>query len=683
MSKKFTKKANPDLEDRVNNEKWPDRSPLWSTLTPGQKWSRIKSYNSARRARGKPPIPNPYQRDEQGKYKGKEHVNPDGSLSLTPKPPSFVPGLNKSIKSNAFFKRLLDSGYTSTTIKPVIDKYSSELDKVIENAPGINWEALEGDELDIIDDQQLIDALNDYEANNPFISGGKRKEVTGGTKDSDPKTRRVGQEDQVEAPSTEQANITPISDEMVGSIPGAAAEMEVDLAAAVGSGGPSGINNMPATTNIFIDRPISVAGGYTIEFSKVHHVLSYGFSNEIKLLRAQAGTAPNIVPALYGITTSLLNIPWDRLFYYLNPGEQFSLAKGARATRARVKIVQQKVRVAFETNTTTNALATLNQNVFGEKVIGLNTNQDVRIGTVHIASVSPAPENMKPATIRFPTAADMNAIDTRMYGQPQSAGAAFTTTVPAQPFEIPIHYNKYAASLNTAAGAAAPNPQVKSVGWPDLSKHAIKYDMAAMAHKTIVDETYVFKDAPISGQLPYVEYMTGAINGVDYTNCVFNDHDVGKEFNKSSIGSISNYVTSNPSETQTALTTNMSNYDAKVTVTNFRTMIPLEKVQWTKNIDTNRNTGNYVQPSIHVGVSKVPRFTPEGDATLLSPDSWTDVQAYYIVTAELQVFVPYEHSSTHYGEWHKHISNIDMATNEFAVPDIPIRMGHYPTTTGL
>jgi len=692
---KYKKVPNPDLEDRVKNEKWPDRNPNWPTLTSGQKWARIKSYNSARRSRGKPPIPNPYNKDKEGKHVGEEFKNPDGSLSLTPKPPTFVNTVNKSIRNNPFFKQLLDTGYTTTTIQPVIQRYASELDDMIANAPAIDWDNLQGEELDYINDSELMDVMDKIDSTTPLsISGGnKRKEIGDGTQSvpgNEHKLQKVGDRTTTST-TTYSPHNDALDEEMPNALPGTGDNMDTDFGVQGASSGgpassgkyaPAGLAHAVAEDNIYVDRPISVKGGYMIRFGKVHRMLTYGFSSEILELRPQAGTTPNVVPALMAVSSSLATIPWDRAFYYLNPGEQASLPDGSKAHACHIRIVQRNPRVAFETNSSDTSLATLNQNKFGIKAVGLNTKEDIRMCNVTLTA-GDSPDNMKPSALALPTSAQMNTIDIGMYGVSQVANSetGFNTVVPCQPFMIPMHYNKYAAFVNVGQWPGASGPAQQYVGWYDVSKHIAQYDMGAMIGKDIVNESYTFKDAPLKAQIPYVEYMLGSLGGVNYANCVFNDHNIGKEFNKTSITSIDNYPDSNPSETQTALSTTKDNYDSRVTVTNFRTNIPLEKVQFTKNIDSNRDTSCYVQPSIHVGISPVPRLSPQGDTTLLKPDSWTDVQAYYEITATLEVFIPYEHSCTHFGQWHKGISDVDMATAETTVPDIPIRMGHYPTTT--
>ena len=636
--------------NRASPDNWPDQRANWRQLSTSQKAYAIKQYNTYRKNHNLPTIRNPFRKAGPSADNPKYHIK-EGT-ELAKKFPNYV-GVET-----------ITPATSNTQLQPDLSVRAWVQQKQQQAIEKFEMQELEGYFKDPQWQQGVLDILKSASlsvGSNPGTSGEKRT----GDPAVTPAAKKVS-DSTTSAPSPATTTATA----MPSSLPGTGDNHDNDIAMAEGEGAgrqySGGFAVATAEKNIHVDRPLTVNGGYMIKFQKVHRMLSYGLAADLLPL----------TPAVVGInvmTSSLAGIPWDSLFYYLNPGEQASLPPGSRAMHAHVKIVQRNPRVAFETNATVGDLATLNQNKFGLKAIGLNKLQDIRMADVVVTAVGTAPANMVPTGIALETVASRNLLDTAMYGVAQSA-AAFKDTIPAQPFMIPIHYNKYAGFFNTIDGVANVTP----VGWYDVSKHIDQYDMGAMVGQDIVNMSYKFRDAPLEPQLPFIEYLSGTIGGVNYTNLTFNDHNTNKEFNQSNITSVSNLNTSAPTETQTIKTTSRAAYDNLTNATGFRSLVPLEKVQFTRNIDSDRSTSEYVQPSIHVGISPVPRLTPNSTTIGIQPASWTDVQAYYEVTATLEVFVPYEHHSTYSNVFHKPLHKVNMADGNMPVGNVPIRFGHYP-----
>lgn len=74
-----------------------------------------------------------------------------------------------------------------------------------------------------------------------------------------------------------------------------------------------------------------------------------------------ANTAPVRTTKIYGLLTSLVNIPWDKPYFYLTPGEFHLLPKTSIVTKVQCQVVYRNTRQAFETNASTTSTATLNQ----------------------------------------------------------------------------------------------------------------------------------------------------------------------------------------------------------------------------------------------------------------------------------------------------------------------------------
>lgn len=649
-----------NIANRASPDNWPDQRANWNQLSTSQKAYTIKQYNVFRKNNNLPTIRNPYRKGVTGPD-SKRYTIPKGS-ALAKQYPNYE-GVE--------------------TITPATTNIQLQPDMSVGQwvAKQQQFEIQQLQEL--FKDPNFVNALFDTSSSSS-LSVGNNPGTSGVSS-----TKRPGDSNVTSAPkkvsstttTTSAATPSPISStsgpsstssSSMARAPGTGNDTDMDVAMAEGEGAgrqySGGFATGIAESNPYVDQPLTVNAGVTIKFQKVHRMLSYGLANELL----------GLTPAVAGVevmTSSLAGIPWDVPFFYMNPGEQASLEPGARAISAHIKIVQRNPRVAFETNATTGDLATLNQNKFGLKAIGLNKVQDIRMADVVVTGVATAPANMVPNGIALETVASRNLLDLAMYGVSQ-ANASFDLTIPAQPFMIPLHYNKYAGFFNTIDGVTNATP----VGWYDISKHVIQYDMGTMVGQDIVNMSYKFKDAPLRPQLPFIEYLSQTIGGVNYANMVFNDHDTNKEFNLSNITSANNLTTSNPSETQAAKTTTRNNYDALVGATGFRTLVPLEKVQFCRNIDSDRHTSEYVQPSIHIGISPVPRLTPNSTTIGIQPNSWTDVQAYYEITATLEVFIPKEHHCTFANTWHKPLHRVRMADGNMPVGNVPIRFGHYPQT---
>ena len=76
-----------------------------------------------------------------------------------------------------------------------------------------------------------------------------------------------------------------------------------------------------------------------------------------------------IIPPLAGqlngekqryITTFLANIPWEKPYMYMTPGEYELLGPGATCKSVKITIIHRGNRIAFETASSATALATLN-----------------------------------------------------------------------------------------------------------------------------------------------------------------------------------------------------------------------------------------------------------------------------------------------------------------------------------
>ena len=135
-----------------------------------------------------------------------------------------------------------------------------------------------------------------------------------------------------------------------------------------------------------VERPLSNrTDTFVRHYRKVHRFFTYGLSYEaLETAHIRGGTLTDSF-----ITTPFAEIPWNRLFMYMNPSEYSLLPAGTRVTKCHVKITQRNVRVAFQTNNSGTGLATLNQNknaVYADSLIQYGAGQNVHPSSFGVAN---------------------------------------------------------------------------------------------------------------------------------------------------------------------------------------------------------------------------------------------------------------------------------------------------------
>lgn len=116
-----------------------------------------------------------------------------------------------------------------------------------------------------------------------------------------------------------------------------------------------------------LPKPIISVHDHVRYYRKVHRFFTYGYA--YKTLEFPSDSI--------SMTTPLAQIPWDWLHFYINPAEFSQLPNQASVNNVKVSVYQRNVRVAFPTNSTANALATLNQNKNIIYAHGLNKKCDI------------------------------------------------------------------------------------------------------------------------------------------------------------------------------------------------------------------------------------------------------------------------------------------------------------------
>ena len=252
-------------------------------------------------------------------------------------------------------------------------------------------------------------------------------------------------------------------------------------------------------------------------------MLFYGIAyTNLDLLNKVAGTPTPVSTGNRVIITPLMEVPWDKIYFYLTPGELNALPIGTQVLSARISIVQRNTRVGFSTATSDSKFATFNQNKFGVSAVGLNTK--VRGATYHIEVTS----DMVPTSAAIidrvngavSTLDDYAEHDLDLYGVDQS-NAAFNTTVPIHPFGLrsnpPIYFG--VQSINQATSTAE-----TQIGWKNLAEHVDEWDMNLTVGEEVINMSYNFHHCPIKTNLRPGDNLTVAASKA-YT---YGSEDVGQ-----------------------------------------------------------------------------------------------------------------------------------------------------------
>jgi hypothetical protein len=430
-----------------------------------------------------------------------------------------------------------------------------------------------------------------------------------------------------------------------GQIPSTSAEGPLGSAreGATGTnpGAPAGLAGDGGQNIQPVPRPQFRRNEHTLVFEKVHRLVSYGFANTI--VPTTAATDPYVY-----MSTSMAEIPWDRPFFYLTPGEYLMLPDGCHVKHVSIKIIQRNPRVAFEVNATTSGLATLNQNKFGSYALGLNKS----IYGVNRRYQTEDGAPMVPTTFAAAeVGGSYTGLDTALYGVANTV-AAFRTagaagSVPAAIFgtvcALPYYYN----AVSQAANTTAPLPTA-DVGWQHFQAHCQDYDAGTMVGQTILESEYTPHIAPLTAPLETIFRNNNTVapstvrtSNLNNTRCGMQTDHTGLpvDADPAAIANVQQYV---GNATGVAVGTVFTVADSMPTPTGLTLTNAgnrLKRMEKSQQImfDTGEHQHQQAQPSVHVGIRAVPALTASADGTVIQPTVFTDVQMYYEVHAKMTV----------------------------------------------
>lgn len=444
----------------------------------------------------------------------------------------------------------------------------------------------------------------------------------------------------------------------------AAKTMELPGTSSGGNSDPDTGN--PSVENAVIPKPISVYGNNTMVFRKNHSFLSYGLA--WRMVKANTdGTG-------YLTTTSLMSIPVDKPWFYMSPSEFKLLLPNTKVKHVRVQIVMRNPRTAFETAASTTTLATMNQNKFFAKGVGLNlktrgVDRKLIFGSGSEAMINKGAEILDQQT-------DQKLVEI-MYG------SATNTTALREGFDfLPYSYLNLPHMNNRyfCLAKSIQNDKTDVSGWYRLNEFIDKEDASFAIGTKVIDYSY----EPSMGvlTLPHDYYMNdgywGSSNSKTNTDLELSDFRNSMNARKLNVDLDAGEIKLSAPNISDIDTDEMKEIcNQKLWKSAY--YCPIDKNHYIKRGINGMHVPN-AQPSVHVGIYPVPRLTTT-DLTD-KPQHFTDVEVQWDISCELVCESTMEAHLTHYETNHvrpedAHFVGNHLSTHECFDTSVSTFMGMY------
>lgn len=374
-----------------------------------------------------------------------------------------------------------------------------------------------------------------------------------------------------------------------------------------GTGKPQSLESGADRTEIYIARPLNPKTIVLTTFVKQHKFLTFGIAS--KILPVEIAAVPNSHDAhtIYYGTTALAQIPVHKPILYMNPSEFNLLPNGAEILEVTCKIVQRNALLSFQTNASTSALATLNQNKNGVYCIGLNkTGYGMDRRYVAFDANEPMiPTQTAPAAYAFVANPAYEGLSEDLYGV-NNDNVNFAGSLPKHQFGQFTTIKNYFCMTQTDKYRG---------GWPNLQSKIVEYDAGAMVGEQIIHYKYNPVMSPIK---PPQDYLPCQI-----------PQSSNQQYNHNAMQSEMEVIQIN----QTGQTFNNLVYSK-----GNRNKIDVVYDQYTdieKSQHLIRGIGGHIkpqiQPSLHVGIQPVPALTTKSIVSGDTNSNFTDTRSYFDV----------------------------------------------------
>lgn len=542
----------------------PIERPNWSRLNRGQRLYSYREWNKARIARNLPPVPFPENQPYQ------PAVSPISSAPTSQPDPSPDIQVDDSVPDGFFDESFSDDDLPENS--PLFSNGDSPFHASIPDIP------------DTEDD--------DYPPDNQMAGAGTPNQTPHSTNQTPPNSQG-----------------TPVSKRLRGRsrLPGTGG----------GGGAASDVAGLDPTP---IPRPMTVSNQEVRMFKKVHRFISFGLA--YKQIDIERTVGANTWSDSF-IITPLAEIPWDRLFMYMNDSEFKLLPPGSSVKHMSVTVRSENVRIAFPTNSTTSNLATLNQNKFLRTAVGLRqTLQGVNVKPADF--VDDKPMEVSAITELKNDDTDYAYYVNNFYGHPNNSDE-WEKLLPRHQLGMPIPLQHYYAMVTQK------DDQTNS-GWPCLQEFVKEVEADSKAGEVILHMDYTPKIGLI--KQPIVNIYTGLPSGKSGINQVQIIDGTGQSLPKVSVITMKSHKPDARAETSIECDQNWGTADS------YKISQVIEKSQ---SIVPGLDPINFhaqTIPSLHVGLQPVIALTTSV-INNESVDNYTDSQAYFEVTCECHVETAY------------------------------------------
>nr|ARV85906.1 structural protein [Planococcus citri densovirus] len=368
-------------------------------------------------------------------------------------------------------------------------------------------------------------------------------------------------------------------------------------------------------------------------YRKVHRFTTFGLA--YKPIQISRGFESNTWTDVF-MTTPLAEIPWNRLFMYMNPSEYSLLPSGSSVIDLHIKIRQRNVRVAFQTNSTTSELATLNQNknaIFADGLLQYAGGENVA-PTAFAANQAMIPTAI---TTELTNSAYNQFVD-QFYGV-QNTNDGFLTGSPRHQFGIPYILPFYYAMQNSVNDSSLS-------GWPCLQEYYHEFNADETSNTVFLERHYKPKMGLITTPIDAI------INAYPQYGASTGTVQIAKGTGLSNANTLTNYSNVLGAPTQLALRdddTSTNAFENAARDTYFSSLtFPyqinqiIEKDQIFTTGLRHESNNSASQPSLHIGIQPVPALTTTSIPSTSIDNQFTDTQCYWevICTAKVKVMYP-------------------------------------------
>lgn len=416
-----------------------------------------------------------------------------------------------------------------------------------------------------------------------------------------------------------------------------------------GSAAPQGDAGQAGMVMYQSPQPFTNFNNKTTTYRKVHRVMTFGLAH-VNLDSTPTGTP---VELQGWTTTPLASIPWNKPYFYMSPGEYAILGPNAHVQELKLNIVHRGNRVAFNTNASVTALATLNnvQNIM--MAYGLNksgTGVDMVPTTVETAPMIPTTLTRDEKNQQY-----INS----WYGYPPTA----TDWKKETPDVLLGFKNKIVNYFNMVTSRTTNN-----FGAPNLAKNLMIMDGKTTINQTIGSFSYKPQKAPLKRESEFRRFGLPSINDsistINIERNRHNQHTLSLDYNNPTATArfVEGDILQQP--LNTVINTNLPDGQGKFDAESYY-LKDIEKGNYMVNgLYTGTGDGTIIQPSIHIGVQAIPALSGTAIASLDDTRQFTDCQADWEIVAEMVVSegegVDFAWSSI----GNKAISDITMVTKE-------------------